>query len=283
MLELLDKYKCVSLKDVSSSEESINNLLIELSVDLSELLDISSRIVNKEKHPNYYNVNEATVVGLLTRIVKLFKESVDYYSANKLEMYLIFYRLIYESFVVMKYLIVNGENSQRNFRLASYSNAYKRYEKLKEVKSQTNPIVKEQLIKIENKIKADGFTFDDLNKKNNKLDGKNFRSINSEVEEDWLYDFTYGVGSSSVHGDWQDVINNHIIKNGEAYYGNLTYRKSNCKALVPLISIVIECITEFFKWIDYKNEKIQTGLSNIDTIAHDAYLVWEDKYGDRIE
>ena len=246
-------------------------------------------MINTEKYPNYYNLNEATVVGSITRIIKLFQESVASCSKNKLEIFSQFTRPLYESFIVAKYLMRNGEESQRNFRLVSYRARYENFKKLQEIEDKNHPIIKRQLIKLETKLKVDGFTIDDLiseskkGKKAWKLDGKSFWKIHSEVDYKDLYSFIYGVGSDAVHGNWQEIFDFHLTRKESGYFGFLNFEKCDCRVLVPLNSIVIEIIQEFLEWNDSLNKKIESGLQNMKTISNKIYEIWERKYGEILE
>lgn len=287
--DILEKYELISFGDISSSKESLNAFLIDFSKDLSELVDNLSRVINTEKYPNYYNLNESTVVGSITRIIKLFQESVNYYSENKLEIFSQFTRPIYESFIVAKYLMRNGEDSQRNFRLVSYRARYDNFNKLQELDDKNHPIIKRQLMKLETKLEVDGFTIDDLireNKKGNKawkLDGKSFWKIHSEVDHKDLYSFIYGVGSDAVHGNWQEIFDFHLTRKGIGYFGFLNFEKCDCRVLVPLNSIVIEIIHEFLEWNESLNNEIKLGLLNMNSISNKVYEIWEREYGEILE
>lgn len=289
ILEIFEKYELVSLKEISSNEESLNNFLIQFSKDLGEQIDTLSRLIDTEKYPDYYNLNEATVIGSITRIVKLFQESVNFYEQDKLELLSQFTRPMYESFIVVKYLMRKGEDSQRNFRLVSYRARYENLKKLQELEDNSHPIIKRQLMKLETKLEVDGFTINNLieeSKKKNKawkLDGKSFYKIHSEVDYEDLYSFIYGVGSDAVHGNWQEIFDFHLTRKGNGYFGFLNYEKCDCRVLVPLNSIVIESFQEFLKWNNSSTEEIQNGLANMKTLSNSVYEIWENKFGEVLE
>lgn len=287
--ELFDKYELISLQENSETEEMLNSFLIRFSKDLGEIIDMLSRIINTETHPNYYNINEATIVGSITRIVKLFQESVLFYEQNKLEIFAQFTRPLYESFIVTKYLIRNGENSQRNFRLVSYRARYQNFKSLNKLEDKSHLIITRQLMKLKTKLEVDGFTIEDLEAESKlkgkawKLDGKSFWKIHSEVDIEHLYSFIYGVGSDAVHGNWQEIFDFHLTKKEGGYLGFLNYEKCDCRILVPLNSMVIEGLHEFLKWNNGLTEEIKLGLMNMKSLSNSIYEVWEDKFGEKLE
>lgn len=288
--EIFSKYSKIDLSEFSKSEIELNNLIIKFSKDLGELIDILSRVINHEKHPNYYNLNESTIVGSITRIVKLYQEYIKYQELNKLEIQSLFARPMYESFIIAKYLIKNGPESQRNFRLVSYRARHQNFKKLMELNDNEHPIIKRQLLKLETKLKVDGFTIEDLeledNKPNNKkwkLDGKSFWKINSEVDNKDLYSFIYGVGSDAVHGNWQEIFDFHLTRKEGGFFGFLNYEKCDCRVIVPMNSIVIESLLEFLNWNDCLTSEIENGLMKMNEVSNSFYTIWEENFGETLE
>lgn len=288
--EIFNKYSKIDLSDFSKTEKELNEFIIKFSKDLGELIDLLSRVLNHEKHPNYYSLNESTIVGSITRIVKFYQEYVKYHELNKLEIQSLFARPMYESFIITKYLIKNGTESQRNFRLVSYRARYQNFKKLMELDDNEHPIIKRQLMKLETKLEVDGFTIEDLeledNKRNNKkwkLDGKSFWKIHSEVDNEDLYSFIYGVGSDAVHGNWQEIFDFHLTRKKNGYFGFLNYEKCDCRVIVPMNSIVIESLLEFMNWNECLTDEIENGLMKMNEISNSFYTIWEEKFGEILE
>jgi len=285
---ILLKYFKKPSDSFTETEIKLNAFLIQFSKDLADLTDLLSRLRNRETHPNYYNINEMTIVGSITRIIKLFKEIIINYELNKLEILTLFARPLYESFIVTKYLIRNGINSQINFRKVSYRARFKNLKFLNEVEYKTHPIIQRQIIKLNSKLKEDGFTISDLEKEDKKnkqwkLDGKSFWEIHSEVDNTDLYSFIYGAGSDAVHGNWQEILDFHITNKENGYFGFLNYEKCDCRSLVLINSIAIESIIEFLKWNSCITDEIEIGLNNMLKTNHYIYEIWEEKFGEVLD
>lgn len=288
--EIFNKYSNIDLSEFSKTEIKLNEFVIKFSKDLGELIDLLSRVINHETHPNYYNLNESTIVGSITRIVKFYQEYIKFQELNKQEIQSLFMRPMYESFIITKYLIKNGTESQENFRLVSYRARYQNFKKLIELDDKEHPIIKRQLLKLESKLNIDGFTIEDLKIENSKqynkkwkLDGKSFREINKEVDNDDLYSFIYGVGSDAVHGNWQEIIDFHLTRKENGYFGFLNYEKCDCRVIVPMNSIVIESLLEFMNWNKCLTKEIENGLIRMNKISNSFYTIWEEKFGEKIE
>ena len=55
-------------------------------------------------------------------------------------------------------------------------------------------------------LKADGFTIEDLeNNKKWKLDGKSFKQLQQELDNEELYSSVYGMASDPIHSDWGEI------------------------------------------------------------------------------
>lgn len=282
---ILIKYSKKPTNSFLETEIKLNTFLIQFSKDLAELIDMLSRMINKETHPNYYNINEMTIVGSITRIIKLYKEVVINYELNKLEILTLFARPLYESFIITKYLIRNGEISQKNFRLVSYRARFKNLQILNMLEDKSHPIIQRQITKLIAKLKEDGFTISNLeeeerNNKDWKLDKKSFWKIHSEVDSSDLYSFIYGAGSDAVHGNWQEIIDYQTDEKGNGYFGFLNYEKCDCRSIVAINTITIEALIEFLKWNSCLTNEIENGINFMLKTNQYIYGIWEDKFGE---
>lgn len=287
---IFSKYDKKPLDSLFDSEIELNNFAITFSKDLSEIIEMISLITNDHIKLNYYNLNECTIVGSLIRIIKYYKEVISIYEQNKSEIINLFVRPLYESFITIKYLIINGEESQENFRLISYKARFDVLKKQEDFEGKDSLQFKRLLSKINAKLDLDEFTFSDLElenkkdyKKKWKLDGKSFRDINKEVDIDYFYSSTYGVGSDSIHGNWQEIFDYHLNKKENGYFGNLYYENCNYTNLVTLNNIIIQTVLEFLKWNNCMTKSIEIGMNNMFLTNLFIYKIGEEKYGEQIE
>lgn len=229
------------------------NFFIDYITFLQEFIKSSFQADEDDENAVAYNPNQATIVGLMCRIIKYYGEIIFYYKEKKAEMIFLMFRTIYESFVTMKYLIEHGEKSQRHFRLISYKNRYKEIEKLENTNS---PICKILAEKFKYQIKRDGFLLSDFQEENKdkrkrwKLDGKTFKNIQNEVDIKEAYNYVYGITSDMIHGGWGEISQLHL-----AYYEGNFYRPQlefysdmEIKIMLSLNSIIIEAIKKYLEW-----------------------------------
>lgn len=288
--EISLKYETLPLSYFTKDSEDLKLFSILFSKDLAEFIDILARSINFDTRKDYYDINEATIVGLITKVVKYYNEALNYYETDKLDILGLFTRPIYESFILIKYLTLNGSSSQKNFRLVSYNSRYKNYKKLIHSENIDSPIIQRQLIKLLSKLNFDDFTIEDLeleDKKNNKqkwkIDGKTFWDIHNEVDNSYLYSFMYGGGSDFIHGNWQEIMDFHLTRKGKGYIGFFNFEKCDCRIIVALNGIILEAIREFLKWNNCLGDEIDLAISKMTLCNKSIYLAYEMKFGESIE
>jgi hypothetical protein len=249
--------------------KTIDDISVALKTDiffndyLKELSELTSYIIDPSKENCIsYSINDGTIVGLFVKIVKCHNEIITAYLNKKGDVLMWLSRPLYEAFVLMKYLIVNGKDSQRNYRLVSYRNRFKR---LAECKMRNSAIDKVMLTKFYDAIKVDGFSEIDFETEDKqpkskkwKLDGKNFGELHREVENPNTYSYVYGTLSEFIHSGWGEARQYNLKQCSEnkfiaklEYYDNL-----EIQYITPINSIVLEAAVEFLKWNEREDEVV---------------------------
>lgn len=112
--------------------------------------------------------------------------------------------------------------------------------------------------------KADGFTIEDLeNNKKWKLDGKSFKQLQQELDNEELYSSVYGMASDPIHSDWGEISQLHLIANNEegVMCANKDYNSSHYRYIIPFVMIPIDATIAYIQWI--KEELEITLLENL--------------------
>jgi hypothetical protein len=206
-----------------------------------------------------YDVNQATIVGLYTKLYKHYKLFIRAFNAKEYETTVLLSRPIYEAFVLMKYLILKGAESQKHYRLVSYRRRYKSLKELERIEG----IGKVIIDKFKYAMNIDGFTVSDFEAENSKkkgrkweLDGKNFSEIHKEVEVSDTYSYVYGMFSEVLHSGWGDIRQLHLTYcDGDYFIPKMDFYENNDnRIVVPIFSILIEASEEFLNWAERKEE-----------------------------
>lgn len=245
---------------------SIDNLKIELEksnfiIDFSnELLNLIKNTIDPFEDVGYvYNINQATIIGLYTKLYKHFKLFIRAFNDNEYETTALLSRPMYETFVLMKYLSLKGIDSQKHYRLVSYRRRYKNFKELEGIEGIGQLIIE----KIKSAMSIDGFTMSDFEAEDSKLkgrkwelDGKNFSEIHKEVEISETYGHIYGMFSEVIHSGWSDIRQLHLTYCENDYFIPKMdfYDNNDNRIIAPIFSILIESSEEFLKWSERNKE-----------------------------
>lgn len=233
----LELQKCDFIKDFSN-----------------DLLNLIKKTLDPFEDKGYvYDVNQATIVGLYTKLYKHYKLFLRAYNECEYETTILLSRPIYEAFVLMKYLILKGIESQKHYRLVSYR---RRYKNLKELEG-IDGIGQVMVDKFKYAMNIDGFSLDDFEAENSKkkgqrwnLDGKNFSEIHREVEISEIYSYLYGMLSEIIHSGWGDIRQLHLTHcEGDFFIPKMDFYDNNdTRIIAPIFSMLIEASEEFLTW-----------------------------------
>jgi hypothetical protein len=290
LVKLYDKYRAFNHTKLYASKADFDELFQEFIKDFDVVIDILARMYNEDKYPQFYDINESTIVGAIARIVKLYKECVHLFKEKNDDVLGLIIRPLFETTIIVRYLIVSGANSQKNFRLVSYKSRFQNYKKLiADENLQEVPAAKRLLEKLNTKIERDGFTIQDLEDEQAsggrkwKLDGKSFYDIHKEVGDENHYSFVYGVGSDSVHGNWQEINDYHLTGKYQNHYsGFLNYEDPKCITIIPIIDFIMNSFSEYLEWngcFDENNRCLFEILTHWNRVFYDIY---EEKYSESV-
>lgn len=242
-----------NISEVLKNEDFLNTYFDEISQLMNFILDPS------EVEYVTYDINGATVMGLFVKISKCYNEIISSLTNNKGDVLIWLFRPLYEAFVLLKYLILKGEDSQRHYRLVSYKN---RFKILDECKRRNNGLDKVMLTKFYNAIKIDGFSEIDFekeeakkNQKKWKLDGKSFYEIHKEVESPENYSYVYGFLSEITHSSWSEIRQFELEQNTDGrFFAKLTYNDKVDRIVFSIIDIVLDIAAKFLNWSNREKE-----------------------------
>ena len=209
--EILAKYKIDYVARVLAANQGANRLKLAFYRDVTEILDILSRMKNVERNPTGFSIDDAPILGLLVRTWKLLKLIVWIYDEDSAEHAIIAERSLLEAAVTAIYLLRSDQSIMEDYRRCSYRNRFK----IMQQAASGSPYYKSKpgqrlLRSIKNKLAFEGL--DETNFKTQiendwRWQGKSFRHIFEEVIGKDLYSVAYGASSESVHGSWLNVRN----------------------------------------------------------------------------
>ena len=118
--EITKKYQPAYIGEGLSSLPKLKAFAFVFYKDVSELYDCLTRLKNAERNPSGFSLEDAPILGLLVRIVKLLKEVVVYYEKDNAEIIGILERPIIEAATIASYLMTQGPAALLDYRKCSY-------------------------------------------------------------------------------------------------------------------------------------------------------------------
>lgn len=246
-------------KGINTQEDLIEHFNLEenRSLFLNEICDFSKTILNYDRK---YTPDEATVLGLMVNMHKLYVVSLNAYFQKRNEEIGWLNRMMYEAHKTMLYLIKKGTDTQRKYRLVGYHNHHTLLNE--KILTDINAFYIRYIY--DNRLRNDVFTIEDLNKefsnnKHGKLHKNGFFGVHDEVnggEYKDHYNLFYGFGSDSSHPNWYDTLKNYVVFQNGYYKPNIEFSSNDGFIFINHIaSLLINSIMDF-----QENFKIYTDV-----------------------
>ncbi len=166
----------------------------------------------KEGIPREIKRDEAIIGGNITRLIKLNTSFLENICNGKSEICFILSRCIAETAINIQYMLIEGEERVlKNYIKYSLITEKELWNTIKENISERDNKklhIEERMQKsIERSFYASDFEIDDVNR------SSKWKSISKRakvVGGEQFYNIFYGLGSHSIHGNWQDILFNNL-------------------------------------------------------------------------
>lgn len=281
--EIMRRYDETYVSESLKSLESINKFTGTFVKDVAEIYDCVTRVRNFKRNPTGFSLDDAPILGLLTRIWKLLKEIVIYYEKNNAEIINILERPLIESSITAHYLLINDLSVVEDYRKCSYKDRLRILRELKEESRFFDTKAGKRLFKsIQEKMELENFTEEDfkIQKKNRwKLQGKTFFDIFKEIIDESLYKYTYGMMSESIHGSWNESMDWCLQKNGDSTFSVYPfYHEADVRYICPTIKLCNEPYKLWLKRIECEDEYLICVLDWIERVNTRIFMIFDRKY-----
>jgi hypothetical protein len=204
------------------SENGFMHLAVELLKEVGIITTVNACTFrfDENNNPRKWSRNEAISGGLMVRITKLQSSFLDQVCQNRMESAMILFRCIGESLINIHYLLKN-ESSELYDKFIEYS--------LREEKRLLNnindniskrgpelPIEKRMKKSITRAFQTSNFKVEDVDENNMQSWEENIYKRAKSVGLGNMYSGIFSLPSHYVHGNWQDLMSNHLeFENGE--------------------------------------------------------------------
>lgn len=281
--EIKSRYDEAYVTESLNSLENINRFTGTFVKDVAEIYDCITRIRNIDRNPIGFSLDDAPILGLLTRIWKLLKEIVIYYEKNNAEIISILERPLLEASITAQFLLINDTSVMEDYRKCSYKDRLRILRELKEGSPFLNTKAGKRLLKsVQEKMELERFTEEDfkVQKKNRwKLQGKTFFEIFKEITDENLYKYTYGIMSESIHGSWNESMDWCLQKNEDSTFSVYPfYHKADVRYICPTINRCNDPYRLWLKRIECEDDYLTYILDWIERVNTRIYLSFDQKY-----
>ena len=265
------------------SLDDINRFTGTFVRDVAELYDCITRIRNIERNPTGFGLEDAPILGLLTRIWKLLKEIVTYYEQNNAEIIGILERPLIEAAVTAEYLLMSDTAIIEDYRKCSYKDRLRILRELKEGSKFFETKAGKRLLKsVQEKMDLEGFSEDDFKEQKEnrwKLQGKTFFDIFKEITDEDLYKYTYGMMSESIHGSWNESMDWCLQKNEDSTFSVYPfYHEADVRYICPTLKFCNESYRLWLERIDCLDENMTNVLDWIERVNTRIFMIFDQKY-----
>jgi len=273
---ITDKYTPDYIGDQLESLSSLNRFAISFYKDVSEIYDCLTRVKNIERNPSGFDLQDAPILGLLVRIVKLLKEILVYYERDNAEIISILERPLIESSIIATYLIRSTPEVIIDYRKCSYKNRLRILRDLESGSTFFTTKPGQRLLKsVREKMQFEGLTTQDFaeQKQNHwKIQGKTFYDIFAEIENAEFYAPSYGMMSESIHGSWNDSMDWCLTKNGDDTFSAFLFsHPADIRYVTPTLRFTNTPFRLWLKRIDAYDVNLQNVLDWIERINSVLY------------
>ena len=211
----------------------------------------------KEGIPRKINRNEAIIGGNLTRLIKLNTSFLENICSGKLEICCILNRCIAETAINTQFMIVEGEeNVLKNYIKYSLITEKQLWNTIKEnVKDRNDEKlhIEERMQKsIERSFDSSDFDLENVNR------SSKWKSISKRAESvagNQFYNIFYGIGSHSIHGNWQDILSNNLTRENDEFKVNLKWNRPRPQIMDGAIGMNLLLTKSFVEKENLKESK----------------------------
>lgn len=263
---IMNKYDKDYVRDCIESVEDINRYALTFYKDVAEICDAITRIRNVERNPTGYSLEDAPILGLLTRIWKLLTLILRFYEEDNAEFIAIFERPLVEASVMATYLLNQNDAVVRDYRLCSYKDRLRILRDLENGSVFFESKAGKRLVEsVKDKLAIEGLDVNSFStqKKNRwRLQGKSFYDIFDEVVGKELYACVYGMMSESVHGSWNESMDWCLTKNEDGTFSSYSlFHSADIRLVSPLIKFLMPPYSLWLKRIGVDDEYLMDILS----------------------
>ena len=277
------KYEDQGLLDRLESLDDVNRLALTFCEDVASTYRLITLRRNPSRDPSGYGLADAPIVGLLTRVAKLFRLVCKFYELGNGEHLAVFSRPLIESAIVATYLLREGDEAVEDFRRCSYKDTL-RILRAHESGAEffRTPAGQRVLRSALDDLALEGLSEQSfaVQKRNRwRLQGKSLYDIFGEVAGPAEYPFVYGIMSESIHGSWNESMDWCLSRNDDGTFSAFAlYHGVDARVILPLVRYATPPYVLWNDRIQLQDDSMRETLDRIQDYSRSIYLKFDELY-----
>lgn len=277
------KYEEGGILDRLESLDEVNRLALTFGSDAAQTFRLLTLMRNPSRSPSGYSLSDAPIVGLLTRVAKLFRLICRFYELGNAEYLSVFSRPLIESAIIATYLLREGDEAVKDFRRCSYkdtlrilgdresgSEFFRTAAGQRVLRSALNDLALEDLSKE---------SFAQQRRNRWRLQGKSLYDIFGEVAGPDEFPFVYGILSESIHGSCNESMDWCLSRNDDGTFSAFAlFIGVDARAILPLVRYATPPYSLWIERIQLPDKSLRSTLDRIQAYSRTIYLKFDELY-----
>lgn len=240
----ISNLKLPNIDRARTSEDDFIDDLIEGCDTCNFLVRISISLI---PDINIEKIQQGILTGHMVRAYKLYDTLIYLLTKNRLESALVFYRLLLETSLNLRYLLhENKDDLYKKFIKSGLAYDKKLWDEINNrKKSPPLEIEKRMLESIEKRFKQSHLTIEEVQSKDTNWRDKSLYQIAENLNVEHEYEFGYRTSSQVIHGSWSEMIKYHLRETNDHFEPFLEYQSTRPQIVSSASTLLLRLTKEY--------------------------------------
>ena len=277
------KYDKDRLLDRLESLDDVNRFALTFGRDVARTFRLVTLQRNSARKTSGYGLSDAPVVGLLTRVAKLFRLVCRFYELDNGEYLSVFSRPLIESAIIATYLLREGDEAVEDFRRCTYKDTL-RIMRDHESGSEffRTPAGQRVLRSAHDDLALEGLSKESFarQKRNRwRLQEKSLYEIFGEVVSPDEFPFVYGIMSESIHGSWNESMDWCLSRNDDGTLSAFAlFVGVDARSILPLVRYATPPYALWVEKLQLQDKSLRQTLDRVQEYSRTIYFKFDELY-----
>ena len=277
------KYEEDRFLDRLESLDEVNRIALTFGSDVAQTFRLLTLLRNPDRNPSGYGLSDAPLIGLLTRVAKLFRLVCRFYELDNGDYLSVFSRPLIEAAIVATYLMREGDEAIEDFRRCSYKDTLRIFRDRDNGSEFFGTAAGQRVLRSANADLAleDLSTESFAQQKRNRwrLQGKSLFDIFGEVVSADEFPSVYGMMSESIHGSWNQSMDWCLSRNDDGTFSAYAlFVGVDARVILPLVRYATPPYALWIERIELGDESLRQTLDRIQHYARTIYFRFDELY-----